>query len=78
MKSYICDICLKPIIDPYKANMREFGIAATYEFGVVLPTRDKNNTKIHLCGICFDNFKQIARRRTGALYEIQHSQEDDF
>ena len=78
MKSYICDICEKPITDPYRANMREFRFAVTYEFGFGCPTEEKTRTKIHLCGDCFDELKQIAMRRNGGLYEKQHSQENDI
>ena len=63
MNSYICDICEKPITDPYRANMREFRIAVTYEFGFGCQPEEKTRTKIHLCGDCFEEFKRIARRR---------------
>ena len=78
MKSYICDICEKPITDPYTARMREFGITLTFEFGWASPDHYKERTKIHLCGDCFEEFKKIAMRRNGGLYEKQHSQENDF
>ena len=78
MKAYICNICLKPIIDPYKSNMREFSIDLDYDLGYPLPTHRKEKSKIHLCGDCFDELKQIAIRRNGGLCEKQHTQENDL
>ena len=63
MKTYICDACLKPISDPYTAQMREFYIGAHIdEFGV-WPCEARHKRKLHICNECLTDFKRFIRCR---------------
>ena len=66
MKAYVCDCCNAVISDPYEAQMKEFYYGAEYNFGTAFPIQIKNRRKIHFCGTCFDNLKNVAKKKDGA------------
>lgn len=53
---YKCDACGKIIRDPYTQRVKEFKLKK-YETGYV---RIQDNTKVHLCGVCFHSLRKIA------------------
>lgn len=61
MKAYVCDICDKPVSNPYSANMIEFCFTVSNCDLYQMPEQTKRKVKLHLCGNCFKLLKDIAK-----------------
>lgn len=66
MKTYVCDCCNTIISDPYEVKMKEFYLRTKFDFGGAYPVETTDRRKIHLCGNCFNNLKNIANKKGGA------------
>ena len=61
-KAYVCDACGRTIANPYDAQMREFYVGVTFDYGGAFPCNVKTRKcKVHLCGECYHNLDKLAK-----------------